>query len=399
MRRGAWHQFGDRSQKLALEQLENGIGVGVILSPRDLALNKATEYAERYHSVNAEVLIDQQFHVPDFTNSKIKSYPTDSFRKSVSQLQKIGDDDLAGLVAALRSIHVDLSATGVVAPAIVHEAGRLDVVQTNRRLFAAAQTVGDELGIPTYASVVLGRSASATDQTLMTALSDATALNADGWYYGFEFGDDRLPVSRDSVFRCMKAGLILACTGKPVLHGYAGPIGILSLGFGSTGVGIGHSQNLWGFDRSRWQEQPPAGGGGDAPPRFFSSAIWGTIIYPDELALLPAALQNQVITSSPFSEPVTARTRLPWERWDANKHLVHVICSTIERIASASRNAREAAEAAMSILRKAVDLHSQIAATGIRLKDGTNSYQANWLAALADLVDRHAADYAYLDLL
>ena len=41
MNRGAWHQCGDRSQRLVIEQLEAGRGVGVILSPRDLTRDRA----------------------------------------------------------------------------------------------------------------------------------------------------------------------------------------------------------------------------------------------------------------------------------------------------------------------------------------------------------------------
>ena len=52
MRRGPWHQFGDKSQKLVEEQLEHNVGVGVIISPRDLALHKAIEYAQKYQKKN-----------------------------------------------------------------------------------------------------------------------------------------------------------------------------------------------------------------------------------------------------------------------------------------------------------------------------------------------------------
>ena len=47
MKRGAWHQCGDRSQKLVVEQLTAGHGVGVILSPRDLS-DMAVKYAAQY---------------------------------------------------------------------------------------------------------------------------------------------------------------------------------------------------------------------------------------------------------------------------------------------------------------------------------------------------------------
>lgn len=62
MKRGVWHQFGDRSQKLALEQLEQGVGVGVVISPRDLAQNKAIEYAPQYRAAGGDVLYDPQFY-------------------------------------------------------------------------------------------------------------------------------------------------------------------------------------------------------------------------------------------------------------------------------------------------------------------------------------------------
>lgn len=59
MRRGAWHQFGDKSQRIAEEQLERGTGVGVIISERDLSRRHAAQYAEAYHQLGAHVLIDQ----------------------------------------------------------------------------------------------------------------------------------------------------------------------------------------------------------------------------------------------------------------------------------------------------------------------------------------------------
>ncbi len=70
MQRGIWHQFGDKSQRLVLEQLQHHNGVGVILSPRDLSYDHAIEYAGKYRASNAEVLIDFQFYIPHFSNLK-----------------------------------------------------------------------------------------------------------------------------------------------------------------------------------------------------------------------------------------------------------------------------------------------------------------------------------------
>lgn len=102
MRRGAWHQCGDRSQRLVEEQLEYGSGVGVILSPRDLGRKRALIYAERYRDLGAQVLIDHQFYVPDFTNPRLDSYPISSFRAAVSSLGQLSDRQLAEFQNQLR---------------------------------------------------------------------------------------------------------------------------------------------------------------------------------------------------------------------------------------------------------------------------------------------------------
>ena len=174
------------------------------------------------------------------------------------------------------------------------------------------------------------------------------------------------------------------------MHAYAGPMGLLSFGFGASSVGIGHSQNLWKFDRSRWDEPLVGGGGGDAPARHFSASLWGTIIDPDEVALLTGSLAAAVLTDSPY--------RVPWSRWQANKHLVHVIGSTIGDMA-ATTNLRTNANAAIARLEDAVELHAEIIAAGVQLRDSTDSYQANWAAALADVLAQHTSDYDYLELL
>src|SRR5271165_1417324 len=259
MRRGAWHQCGDRSQRLVEEQLQQEAGVGVVLSPRDLTRTNALRYAESYRSFGAEVLIDHQFYVPDFTNPRLNSYPISAFRVAVSSLKQFSGPELTEFKNQLRIDNSELQADAVIAPAVLYEAGRQDIALLNARLFAAARAVGDELGKPVYATVALGRSVTASDQTISAALAQATALNCDGWYFGFEFEDERIPSSREAVRRCCTAGLTLACTGKPVLHAYAGPAGLLSFGFGATGVGVGHSQNLWKFTSDRWQPPSPQG--------------------------------------------------------------------------------------------------------------------------------------------
>ena len=399
MRRGPWHQFGDRSQELAREQLNQGVGVGVIISPRDLSESNAVRRAEEYRALGAHVLIDQQFYVPTFSNRNLASYSISQYRDTISQLCQITDSDLHEFAVELERIHRALSADGLIAPALAYEAGRPDLVQLNSRLFACAKQVGDNIGIPTYATVVIGRSATSSRQTVKAVLSHATGLDSDGWYFAFEFESERVPSSRDAILQCCVAGLTLACTDKPVLHAYAGPMALLSLGFGATAAGVGHSQNLWKFTPGRWAPPPNQGGGGTAPPRFFSRSLWGTIVYPDEVALLSAALRSQVLVQSPFSTSVSANSPfLGWSRWEAHKHLVNMICSEVASM-STTADPRSNATAAITLLQDAINLHGNIAGLGISLRDDTNAYQENWRTALEELLSNHSGDYDYLALL
>jgi hypothetical protein len=373
--------------------------VGVIVSPRDLSFDKAKEYSPHYKQLGASVLVDQQFYVPDSSVGKLETYPISGFRDSVSKLHQVSDQQLTELAETLKAINRDLAADGVIAPAVVYEAGRPDIIELNERLFDVAKSVGDDLGVPTYGTVVLGRSVTASDATMSPTLSAATALDPDGWYFGFEFEEARVPSSHALVLRCCRAGLTLACTGKPVLHAYAGPMALLSFGFGATGVGVGHSQNLWQFTRQRWHPAESAGGGGDAPPRFFSRALWGTFVYEDELALLPRELREQVLTTTPFSAGLSPNPPyLPWSRWDANKHLVNLICTTVSELAD-SKDAQNNTKSAIDTLTNAIDLHSRIRGEGISLTDATNSYQRPWRAALESLLAGHGDDFDYLQLL
>jgi hypothetical protein len=385
---------------LVLEQLQAGVGVGGIISARDLAMSNAADYARHYRSLGASVLIDHQFYVPDFSNAKLASYPTNQFRDSISGLNQVNPEQLAGLAGAIGSIHAAIPADGIIAPAVVYEAARPDIVDLNARLFGAAKAVGDARGLPTYATVVLGRSATSSDRTLAAILAAATALDAAGWYFSYEFSPGRLPTTYDEVYRCCCAALTLACTGKPVLHAYAGPIGLLSLGCGCTGAGVGHSQNLWGFTRERWDPQTnQGGGGGDAPPRFFSTSLWGTIVYPDEVVRLPSAIATQVLTHSSYSAgAVSASGTLQWGRWEANKHLVNQVCQTIGTIAT-DTSPRQNAQAAAAILQQAVTLHGRIARTGLAMRDDTGAYQNTWLRAIQDIQSSRQSDYDYLDLI
>lgn len=398
MKRGEWHQCGDKSQRIVQEQLEHGNGVGVVVSPRDLALRNAIDYATEYRNLGAEVLIDHQFYVPEFANSNLVSYPASQHRASISQLNQISDTALTALARDLERTSRDLGTSALVAPAVIYEAGRQDIVQLNARLFGAAKAAGDNLGVPTIATVVLGKSVAMSMQTLSPVLSQVTGLNANGWYFGFEFGAPRIPAMQEDIERVGKAILTLACSGQPLLHAYAGPMALLSHGFGATGAAIGHAQNTWQFTPERWQQTAGQGGGGDAPPRFFSSGLWGTIIYPDETERIPSSVLADVMTHSPFSAQIARRPPQSWSRWDANKHLVYEIGKSVRAIAQATQ-ARKCADASEAILNKAIQLHGTIASSGLTLADGTSSYQHNWSMAVRAILRDQSTDYDFLEMI
>lgn len=395
MKRGAWHQCGANSHKLVDEQLQDGSGVGVVISQRDLSLEGAQAAAENFAAVGAEIVCDPQYYFHGYTNPQLESYPTNDFRKSVSTQKKISSADLKKLASALVSINQSIGATAIVAPAVAYEAGQPELAELNRKLFDAAKQAGNELSIPTYATAIIGRSAAQSDNTLGDTLDRITSLDSDGWYFGFEFEDERIPSSVTSVARCGKSALALAATGRPVLHAFAGPLALLSLGFGATSAAIGPSQNLWRFTRERGQKSKP-GGGGPAPPRFFSEALWGTIVYPDEVKQLPTGLQAQILGHSKYSAAVRRNTA--WPKWDSKKHLVTVIADMVRRIGE-TLNPRAGANAALSVLDQSIVLHTKIRKANVSLADKAADYQANWATALRSLLKSQKEDYDYIEKL
>jgi hypothetical protein len=397
MKKGAWHQCGDKSQKLAVEMLKHGSGVGVVLSPKDLARHNAIGYAEQYRDLGASVLLDQQFYVPDFKNDLLETYDTHAFRNSITQLGKISTIQLDKLAMALEKDAKDLKVDALIAPAVVYEAQRSDIAQLNAVLFRQSKKVGDSLGLPTYATVIIGQSGITSQGVADNLLSAATSLDAAGYYYGIEFGaGPSIPVDYDMVKRCAATGLSLACTGRPVLHAFAGPMSLLSLGFGATGTGIGFRQNVWQFQRGRFAAPKSGGGGGDAPPRFFSSELWSTIIYPDEMVKIkPPLLQSQIWTSTPFKAPPTTSGG-QWNKWDSHRHLLIAICAEIEKMAALA-TARESANHAIDTLTSAIALHQKIAKS-TTLKENTSHHKV-WRSVLADLLTERSNDYDFMDIL
>lgn len=162
MKGGIWHQFGRQSQTLARDVLEKGVGVGVVVSPRDLQRDRAAERADEFRALGADVLLHPQFHVPGFSNDNIATYNLQSFRQSINTLGHLPDADYDVLAIRLAESNHILGSSAVMAPAVVYEAGRRDIQRLNLRLFGAAREAAGQLGVPVYSTVVLGNSVAGT---------------------------------------------------------------------------------------------------------------------------------------------------------------------------------------------------------------------------------------------
>lgn len=396
MKRGVWHQLGDKSQKLTLEQLERSNGVGAILSPKDLALDNAVTYSNQYNELGSQTLFDPQFYEPGYVNGHFETYDLNDFRQSVSQLCQISDQGLSKLSDRLEAINRKMRCSAVIAPACVYEAGRADKIELNSKLFAAAKSAAEAIGIPTYASVVLSSGVMRSDAVAIELLSQATAAPADGYYCAFELEDPPLPSDADWIKRLGAIQLTLAAHGIPILHAYAGLMGIVSFACGIDAVGLGHTKNLRHFSLKRWSDSTGQGGGGYHPPRFFSEALWGTLVLPDETSRLPVGLWKRIASASQHG-PNSAMDAT-WGRWDSNKHFVSVAGGALTLL-SAEQSARANARDAITRLESAAELHRQIAAIPLQVKDSANIYQANWASALKELLARNASDFDYLQLI
>lgn len=393
MRRGGWHQMAWKSQKMISEALAKGTGVGAIFSPRYLGFEPSQIYSDEYRAMGASVLLDPEFYNPGTRIGKIDTFPCAALRTSVPGMLQVTEIELEKLSKAIELENKAIGASAIIAPAVPYEADRRELTELNERLFSAAKSAGDALGLPTYATVAIGKTVG-TPELISKVLSGPTSLDADGWYFQFEMDDQRIPNDPGEVFNFCLCGLTLACTDKPVLNASVGPLSLLSFGYGATAVAVSFQQNLWGFDRAKWEASPPSGGNAASPARFFSTSLWGTIVQPDEIVLLPRELQTQILTHSEYSAAVEASPSLPWKKWDANKHLVELLLDTAGSLSSLK--AEGAASTAAGMLTRAIELHKKIENAGFRLKDQTNTYQQPWLQSLKRILIEHSDDYLWL---
>ncbi len=394
MRTGAWHQLGWNHHLHTIGGLLAAKpGGGVILSPRDATLDTAATCSTACRANGASVLLDPQWYEPSFTNSKLDSYPTGGVRASVGTLG--GGLDVATLIDGIVAENEQVCSSAVISPAVVYEAGRDDIVNLNDELHDCGLVAAERLSVPCFRSIFLGNSICSSEGLIDEVLSSIDPRGANGWYFGFEFDEPRLPVGPRSVYRCLRALITLRLTGIPVLHAYAGPLGPLSIAAGASAAAAGFDQKQWQFCPARWAETASQGGGGNAPPRFFSSALWGTIVHPDETVQLSSMTRAQVLTPSPFaSMPLQSN----WSKTQSKQHLVYVVADLVDLVASETSFAAKGTRV-RDALRGAIEQHRMIATAGLTLKDNAAVYQPSWLAAFEDFQSLHEDDLYLAELL
>ena len=156
-------------------------------------MNNAADYAQQYRALGASVLIDHQFYVPDFSNTKLASYPTNQFRDSISGLNQVNPQQLAGLRKRLIRFIRRSPLTALSHPRLyTKREGRTSLISTQGCSRPPRQwaTRGD---FQRMRRSCWGGSATSSDSTLAGILGSATALDAAGWYFSYEFSPGRLP--------------------------------------------------------------------------------------------------------------------------------------------------------------------------------------------------------------
>jgi hypothetical protein len=66
---------------------------------------------------------------------------------------------------------------------------------------------------------------------------------------------------------------------------------------------------------------------------------------------------------------------------------------------AAEKDPRKNVTAAIALLDKALSLHAAIQQSNVFLGDNTDAYQANWKAALEDLLRDNQGDFDFFDLM
>lgn len=407
---GAWHQLGSNTHDLAQALLQNNIGDGAILSPKDLDYRLARGSAQGFKNLGKGILWDPQFYDPEHRPKKSLTYPTFEARRSEEELIDLSERGRDALSKALEQINRDLHCSAVIAPALTYQAGSSKIRAVNRMLFTCAKKAGDAIGIPTLASVPFGNSTCFDDSEINAVLNAATALPADGWYVVFEFSGEHFPRKKPEVLRCATACLSLAAARPPLIFGYAGLLSLPVMAWGAAGAGICHQKTMWQFLTRRFQNEDTdqaearskGGGGKKQIPHFFSDSLWQRLVYTAEVESvlqLPDTLHSKILAPTTYSPTLQADQPIPfWALQESHKHLLACWARAITDLANIPSLSQRSKEVTRK-LDEQLALWEDITPYGFSFKSSFKAkHLSMWRDVSADLSDRRQIDFDWAEL-
>ncbi len=401
MRQGVWHQVGHNLHLRTLAVVKAGIGEGSILSSGDATYDSHKKTAKLLRSAGSQVLIDTQFHTPSLTNPRIETYPYNKYRLALTGQLRAGQPQLDSLAETLEEVNRELRTVAILAPSLIYEPSRPDIVDLNSELFSTAKLVGDSLGTPTIATVGIDSAVAASSIELDNILGHCTSLGADGFYLCYEFPSKLFRATVSDILTFSKTCLKLAACGVPLIHGYAGPLSLLSVGCGAQSVALSPFLSMWAFTKQRLE--PSTGGGdGSQPRRFFSTTLWSRIAIPDDLFFVPqASVSGLLQIHSPFSN-VLANSDLSvvkWTKGDSEAHAVWAMGDVLNSLL-ALKNYRQIARQVIQGLQVAQEWHNHLRELNAHLKAQEETvYHQTWISALTRLLAENSDDFDFLELL
>ena len=365
------------------------------MGTRHLARDGAEKWCEKYKDRDADILLDVQFYQPKFVNNFMESFGLEDFRKSVSALGALGDNLTGQLTRKLVELNKELRTSAVLAPAIIFEPDNQKIIAINEQLFAAARQAGNELGIPTHACIPLSSALRKSPSATTKILSAVTSFDADGWNLAIEYGgENRIPIESDWAEHVISSALYLVATDLPVIQAFAGPSALLSLSAGANAAAVGHFKNFWNFSRSIFEvvdsemRKPKA-------QRYFSAALWSTILAPDEIARLEDKTWNGIRSDSPFgpnykTDAIDERT--------AHNHLIHTLANEAPRIANDNSIRKNLVKAQNFLLDASYRYEIVLNELG-SVADTANVHQKNWADGINNFLKTNSDRVEYVDLL
>ncbi|MBI2512423.1 MAG: hypothetical protein HYV96_10605 [Opitutae bacterium] len=331
-------QHGFQNGDKVRDGLRNGSLDGVILSPRDLPLEKLAGRLAEFagESAEAERLFDPQYYAcflagnPDSRLGSLledygRHYLTPRRRSQLESESRVRDD-----LARALTFQAGHDLTGLIAPNIVIPGSCNSVEAVIAKHFIRhAKSVAMQEGFtpPVYATLALSRDALLDRAELVEFLEDITALDnpPDGFYLlvAVNQADARAEVYHtDVVAGWMLLNHTLAVNGFRVINGYAdlaSPfLGVAGAYAGATGWWA----NLRAFSLNRFNPEPSRGR--QPLTRYLSCALLNrlTAFEVDALRTAVPEILNDLPSDELFVDADQAgRHAEALQTWEALQHL------------------------------------------------------------------------------